>query len=522
MERRGKIINSTVRTNPQLQNSTPYSRLTGQPTDISALCEFGWYDWVIYRIEGQTYPYTHKKLGRVLGPATNAGSVMSQWVLTKSGDVMPIQTLRHLKPAEKNNPTIQERMKEFTNAITKKLGNSTMAGNPSNDDNQDIELDLYTPYEGLYGEGNEDEQEADDMGHDPARLIDAEVILPYQGNTLQAATVIGRSKDKDGKYIGTYHNNLTLDTTTYDVMFPDGYVTQYTANVIAQNIHSQVDEEGHRYQVLDHISDHRVDDTAVKQADAWITAKNGKRSRRMTTKGWYFQVEWRDGTSTWVPLKDIKEDSPVQVAEYAEMNELLDEPALAWWAPHVLRNKDKIIAKVKSRSQKKTHKYGIKIPTSVREAYQLDKENGNTYWADAIDLEMKENRVAFDILDDDRRVEPGRIYLECYMIFEVKMDFRRKARFVANGAKTPDLTTTNYAGVVSRETVRIAFTYAALNDLNIMSSDIVNAYLQAPISEKYWTICGPEFGPDLEGCKAHILCEPYMDAKAQEETSGTT
>ena len=69
------------------------------------------------------------------------------------------------------------------------------------------------------------------------------------------------------------------------------------------------------------------------------------------------------------------------------------------------------------------------------------------------------------------------IYLECYTIFEVKMDFQRKTRFVANGAKTPNSTSTNYAGVVSRETVCIAFTYAAFSDLNIMSSDIWNAYL---------------------------------------------
>ena len=47
------------------------------------------------------------------------------------------------------------------------------------------------------------------------------------------------------------------------------------------------------------------------------------------------------------------------------------------------------------------------------------------------------------------------------MIFEVKMDFGRKARFVANGAKTPDLTTTNYTGVVSWDTVRITLTYTA-------------------------------------------------------------
>ena len=90
---------------------------------------------------------------------------------------------------------------------------------------------------------------------------------------------------------------------------------------------------------------------------------------------------------------------------------------------------------------------------------------------------MSANRVAFDILDHGGKVEPGCTYLHCYMIFEVKMDFRQKARFVANGAKTPNLTTTNFAGVVSRDTVRIALTYAALNGLNVMSSDILNAYL---------------------------------------------
>ena len=66
---------------------------------------------------------------------------------------------------------------------------------------------------------------------------------------------------------------------------------------------------------------------------------------------------------------------------------------------------------------------------------------------------MRNNRIAFDILDEGQSVEPGRKYLECYMIFDVKMDMTRKARFVANGAKTPDPDSSTYAGVVSRETV---------------------------------------------------------------------
>jgi hypothetical protein len=53
-----------------------------------------------------------------------------------------------------------------------------------------------------------------------------------------------------------------------------------------------------------------------------------------------------------------------------------------------------------------------------------------------------------------------------------------------------------YASVVSRESVRIAFTIAALNDLDVKMADIENAYLTAPLIEKVWTVLGPEFGDD--------------------------
>ena len=68
VERRADIINATVRSNHLLQNQTPHTRLTAQPTDISCLCEFGWYDWVLYRQEDEAFPFNHQKLGRALGP----------------------------------------------------------------------------------------------------------------------------------------------------------------------------------------------------------------------------------------------------------------------------------------------------------------------------------------------------------------------------------------------------------------------------------------------------------------------
>ena len=83
------------------------------------------------------------------------------------------------------------------------------------------------------------------------------------------------------------------------------------------------------------------------------------------------------------------------------------------------------------------------------------------------------------------------------MIFDGKMEnFRQKAQLVAGGHKTKAPPTVTYASVVSRETVRLALTIAALNDLEVKFGDVLNAYITAPITEKVWTILGPEFGPD--------------------------
>ena len=89
------------------------------------------------------------------------------------------------------------------------------------------------------------------------------------------------------------------------------------------------------------------------------------------------------------------------------------------------------------------------------------------------------------------------------------MDFTRKARWVLDGHKCEAPTISSYAGVVSRESIRIALTYAALNDLDIFSADIQNAYLQAPSSVKHYIICGREFGLENVGKRALITHALY-------------
>ena len=73
--------------------------------------------------------------------------------------------------------------------------------------------------------------------------------------------------------------------------------------------------------------------------------------------------------------------------------------------------------------------------------------------------------MAFDIKEMDTKIAPGHSYLDCHLIFDVKMDFTRKAMFFAN-CSTPRITSASkYAGVVSIETAIISFTYATLNGL---------------------------------------------------------
>ena len=97
------------------------------------------------------------------------------------------------------------------------------------------------------------------------------------------------------------------------------------------------------------------------------------------------------------------------------------------------------------------------------------------------------------------------------------MDFTRKARWVLDGYKCATPTGSTYAGEVSRESVRIALTYAALNGLDVCAADIQNAYLQAPSSQKDFIFCGPEFGKENEGKRALIRRALYGGKAARRD-----
>jgi hypothetical protein len=163
-----------------------------------------------------------------------------------------------------------------------------------------------------------------------------------------------------------------LDTHILEVQFPDGNVQEYGTNVIAEHLYSKVDDKGCCYLLMDEIVDHRKEGLAVAADNLYYTDKRGVKQMRQTTKGWQLLLQWKDGSNTWIPLKDLKESNPVDVVKYVVANKLVHEPAFAWWVPDVLRKRERIISAVKARYLKQTHKFGICMPKSVKEALEID------------------------------------------------------------------------------------------------------------------------------------------------------
>ena len=213
---------------------------------------------------------------------------------------------------------------------------------------------------------------------------------------------------------------------------------------------------------MDEIVAHRTTKEAIPKSEGWIDTGTGTRRRVQTTKGWELCVCWKNGSETWTLLKDLKESYLVQTAEYAVEHRLSEEPAFAWWVKDVLKKRNRILSKVKTKYWQRTHKFGIEIPRDVNHARAIDLKNGNRLWGNAIREEMDTVGVAFEVLDCEEKPD-GYQDIKCHMIFDVKLgeNFRRKARFVAGGHKTVTPASITYSSVVSRDLVRICLMLAA-------------------------------------------------------------
>jgi len=322
----------------------PETIMTGSTTDISHITEFGWYDWVMYRDNVPSYPDDRLIMGRCLGPTMDIGSALTARILQLNGQFMCRSTLRHLTNEELQSFDHLDKCRQFNESIATHLGPASTvhnfpAGNLTPDPDH---FDVIDPIDPDYG----DAEITPEMGDN---YLSAEIMLPC-GGTMVKGRVATHKHDRDGNPIGLANANPILDTQSYIVHFDNGDQTELTANMIAESLYSQCDPDRHEYVLLDEIVDHRCTDSAIKLADQKVVRANGRTYLQRSTIGWQLCCQWKDGSTSWMNLADLKESHLIEVAKYTKIIGIDHEPALNWWVPHVLKKRHRIISLVKKRN----------------------------------------------------------------------------------------------------------------------------------------------------------------------------
>ncbi len=135
-------------------------------------------------------------------------------------------------------------------------------------------------------------------------------------------------------------------------------------------------------------------------ANGTVTMSSGNVKPKITTQGWQLLMLWKDKLPSWVKLKDLKASNPVELAEYAVANLIVEEPAFKWWVSNTFHKWNCIILKVKKKYWWTTNKFGCKLSHSVEEALEIDRQTGTDHWQRALNKEMSKVKVAWNAHDN--------------------------------------------------------------------------------------------------------------------------
>jgi len=442
----------------------------GFTPDISGLVQHKFWDKVYYLEYESDFPTQggSERKGRWLGRALNYGDKMCYYVLTDDTKQIIVRSM----------------VRSAVNTDRPNRGLPLDANEPAKEKvNPPIIYTIKGKHElqrapKLKGRGQV-------MQFDPEKLLDLVIYEKYTTKRGKEAQMRGRVKEQ-------------VDNNLYRVAFDNGKQRVYEYDEIVNKVNKPDDDDEERW-TFEEIVGHR-----------WSPEKGCRGKIDLLLK-------W-DGYEhpTWEPMEIIKKDDPISVAMYAQKKNLLEQ-AMWRWAGHYIKNKKRMnnmYRQMMASKRKKTgpkYQFGVRVPRSIKEAYELDELNKDSGWADAIQKEvtiLKDTYSCFNILGEEEEVPKEYNQITLLWTFAVKYDGRKRARCVAGGHMTPDLEEDLYSGVVDLEVVRLAFVAATLQDLRVIAADIGSAYIQAYTNEKVFVIAGPEFGA-LKGRKMIIVKALY-------------
>jgi len=345
-----ELRNRIARPLPQLHGRTPYEVLTGNTPDVSEYLEFCWFQ-PIWFYEPNVFPEQNRQFARWIGIAHRVGQAMCYWVLPITGIPIARTTIQEVTKEELNSSEVKRLVEVYDKEIEEKFR--------SNTDSIITSFQLYREDENI---DNEQEQEPidpdataliiDEIDNDAYdELLYVEPILHRDGQQIRAR-VTGRKRDANGNPIGQFHPNPMLNSRIYLAEFPDGCIQELSANAIVEAVYNQIDGDGYDENLFQDIIDHRFDSTALTKEELQqlrCVRSENQGKRFCTLKGWEICLSWKDGTTSWHPLSEVKNSSPLLLAKYAVTNGLNDEPAFAWRVPHTIKKEIRLVKAIKSR-----------------------------------------------------------------------------------------------------------------------------------------------------------------------------
>ena len=220
---------------------------------------------------------------------------MSYWELPRSGIPISRTKVQLVTQLETQTDANMKRFEQYDTAITERFHEvyTQESFSAPSSDKPTVEMwkDLADGNEDYQNEfsrvfDNTDVKEDDDKFTPDSydNYINMELALDQGGEQPEYARVKKLLKDNQGRPIGIESENTIINTRMYEVEYQDAHTVALAANIIAENIFAQVDDEGNRSILFDKIVDVRTDGTQVLQQDAFVNTSSRTQRRVTTTK----------------------------------------------------------------------------------------------------------------------------------------------------------------------------------------------------------------------------------------------
>ena len=473
---------------PTLQGICPVQALQGTTPDISFMPHTSFYEPVYYRIEFSEPDFhlpssSNEKKGYWVGYAANPGDSLTWRTLTEDTHMIIICS------------GIQSALSTTTNqCLASPSGEGTILTFPIPYPQQSQlslpldPLDASTPnFEHFVNsQSGEDEDNPIPMANiDIPNLLGRSFLLPPEDNgERHMAKII--DIDDHGQPLEDIKFKLKINKDQAEEIMSYNQLMDY----IQKGTDAEEDPD----------SLFKFKDIVVHQGPLESNDPDHKGSK------YNVMVEWESGEVTYEHLALISKDDPITCAVYAKKHDLLDTTGWKHLKRYAKTSKRLIRTVKQSRIQQvrasARYQHGFHVPKVFNDAIRLDKENSNTHWQDAMDLELTqihEYKVFKDTgkaqFHDGKAVTPdGFQKIRVHFVYAVKHDGKFKARLAAYGHLTKE-------PVVSLRSLRMVVFLSELNDFEIWGADAENAYLEAYTDQKLCIIAAPEF-KELQG---HLL-----------------